>query len=66
MGNLFEQRFDSLGRRGKTGLLYTLVGLAGLITILVREGIQRPFGIFIWVMIIGWGLYYLIVVGGRK
>jgi hypothetical protein len=62
----FKQRFKNLGRFGKRGLVYTIVGVAGLITLYMRTGTQQPFGLLIWVLIIGIGLYYLLVLAGPR
>ncbi len=61
-----KQRFEDLGRMGKRGLLYTIVGIAGLVTEFVRSGTARPFGLAVWALIIGIGLYFLFVMAGRR
>ncbi len=66
MALLLRERFGKLGPFGKRGLIYTLVGLAGLIAQLVLFGTRQPFGILVWALIIGIGLYYFFVLTGRR
>jgi hypothetical protein len=66
MVDSLKQRFNNLGSFGKRGLIYTIVGTAGLIAELVRGGTERVFGLLIWLLIIGIGLYYLFVLAARR
>ncbi|HNW58793.1 MAG TPA: hypothetical protein PKI62_03860 [bacterium] len=66
MGKTLKEWFEALGPFGKRGIIYTLAGLAGLIAHMVRGGMQQPFGIVIWLLITGIGLYYLFVLAGRR
>jgi len=50
----------------KRGLIYTLVGVIGLVAELVRHGTRQPFGLLVWALIIGIGLYYLFILAGRR
>ncbi len=66
MAGSLRGRFEKLGPFGKRGLIYTLLGFTGLIAQLVRFGTRQPFGILVWALIIGSGLYYLFILAGRR
>ncbi|HOT95799.1 MAG TPA: hypothetical protein PLN61_06725 [bacterium] len=66
MINALKEWYNALGRLGKRGLLYTLAGVAGLTAYLIRVGWQQPFGVVIWILIIGIGLYFLFFLAGRR
>lgn len=61
-----RQWYTSLGPYGKRGLVYTFVGFAGLTAELVRSGLVRPFGLVIWAIIIGIGLYSYFILAKKK
>lgn len=60
-----KEWYRARGRFGKRGLLYTLVGVAGLTAQLMRAGWQQPFGVIIWILIIGIGLHFLFIMDSR-
>lgn len=66
MATGMRQWFANLGPYGKRGLIYSLVGFAGLTTELLRSGLGRPFGLVIWAIIIGIGLYSYFILAKKQ
>ncbi|HOZ20288.1 MAG TPA: hypothetical protein PLO28_00810 [bacterium] len=66
MAESIRTRLKKMNPFSKRGLIYTLVGVIGLVAELVRHGTRQPFGLLVWALIIGIGLYYLFILAGRR
>jgi hypothetical protein len=55
-----KERMASAGRFKIRGIIYAVIGTAGLVVELVRFSTSRPFSLIVWAAIMGVGGYLLL------